>query len=296
MPWYQIACNWSFNLVAADFFSMKSQTISISSFAPDSKPRESWKMKPLPSYVISCSISCSPLWHFNPISEHWAHQCTHWLASIDGIKWVSQGSSSLPRGTEYKKVHPSQWSFIQLTLLVMYNDRFCSLFYTTNLFKDGCLASIGSSYDKNAKMGTSVLIPEHCDILYMCSSKRPVNFIFWWTDNTNPPDAVAPAISAITNVSTGWTLVEHKNSLSRCLQQDESLEDKGYTGVAGARDIPSTRELKVWGDRSRQWLGISNLGLERWLCKGRNNVTVSGQVTMYWVLVIFVHHRDVTLN
>ena len=46
----------------------------------------------------------------------------------------------------------------------MYNDRFCSLFYTTNLLKDGCLASIGSSYDKNAKMGTSVLIPEFCNI------------------------------------------------------------------------------------------------------------------------------------
>ena len=69
-------------------------------------------------------------------------------------------------GTEHKKVH---CAFIQLTLLVMYNDGFCSLFYTTNLLKDSCLASIGSSYDKNAKMGTSVLIPEHCDILYMCS-------------------------------------------------------------------------------------------------------------------------------
>ena len=66
-------------------------------------------------------------------------------------------------GTGYKKSH---WAFIQLTLLVMYNDGFCSLFYTTNLLKDGCLASICSSYDKNAKMGTSVLTFE---ILYMCS-------------------------------------------------------------------------------------------------------------------------------
>ena len=73
-PWYQITCNWSSSLVTADFFSMKSQTISNSSFAPDSKPRESWKIKLLPSYVISCSISCSPLWHFNLISEHW--MCT----------------------------------------------------------------------------------------------------------------------------------------------------------------------------------------------------------------------------
>ena len=94
-----------------------------------------------------------------------------------------------------------QWAFIQLTLLVMhYNDRFCSLFYTTNLLKDSCLARIGSSYDKNAKMGTSVLIPEHGDIFYMCSCKVPVNFISGG-DNIDPLDAVAPAISAITNLN-----------------------------------------------------------------------------------------------
>ena len=84
----------------------------------------------------------------------------------------------------------------------MYNDdRFCSLVYTTDFLKDGCLASIGSSYDKNAKMGTSVLILK---ILYMCSCKGPVNHIihiFWWKDSVDPP-AVAPAISAITNIST----------------------------------------------------------------------------------------------
>ena len=61
-------------------------------------------------------------------------------------------------GTEYKKVH---WTFIQLTLFIMYNDGFCSLCYTTNFLKDSCLASIGSSYDKNAKMRTSVLHPKH---------------------------------------------------------------------------------------------------------------------------------------
>ena len=72
-----------------------------------------------------------------------------------------------------------QWDFIQLTLLVMYNDRFCSLLYTTNLLQDGCFASIGSSYDKNVKMGAFVLIPEHCDVL----CKGQVNFIFWWRDN-----------------------------------------------------------------------------------------------------------------
>ena len=102
---------------------------------------------------------------------------------------------------EYKKVYDYHWAFIHPTL--MYNDRLCSLFYTTNLLKDGCLASIGSSYDKNAETGTSVLIPEHFDsILCMCSCKGPVNFIFWWRNGIDPPDAVAPAISAITNVST----------------------------------------------------------------------------------------------
>ena len=85
----------------------------------------------------------------------------------------------------------------------MYNDGLCSFFYTTNLLKDGCLASIGSSYDKNAKMRTSVLIPEHCDIvLYMGSCKGSVNFIFRWRDHIDPPDAVRPAISTIVNVST----------------------------------------------------------------------------------------------
>ena len=79
-------------------------------------------------------------------------------------------------GTEYEKVH---LAFIQLTLLVMYNDGLCSLCYTTNLLKDSCLASIGSSYDKNAKVGTSVLFPEYCDILCMCNWKELVNFIFW---------------------------------------------------------------------------------------------------------------------
>jgi hypothetical protein len=109
-------------------------------------------------------------------------------------------------GTEYKKVQ--SWAFIQLTLLVMYNDGFCSLFYTTNLLKYGCLASICSSYDKNAKMRTSVLIPEHCDILYMYSCIEGKSF--GWKDNIDLPDAVvAPAISAITNVSTS-KLVECK--------------------------------------------------------------------------------------
>ena len=46
----------------------------------------------------------------------------------------------------------------------MYNDGLCSFSYTTNLLKDGCLACIGSSYDKNAETFASVLFPEMYDI------------------------------------------------------------------------------------------------------------------------------------
>ena len=76
-------------------------------------------------------------------------------------------------GTKYEKVH---WAFIQPTLLVMYDDGICSLCYTTNLLKDGCLTSICSSYDKNAKVVTFVLFPELCDIFHLCSYKESVNF------------------------------------------------------------------------------------------------------------------------
>jgi hypothetical protein len=84
-------------------------------------------------------------------------------------------------GTEYEKVH---WPFIQLfTLLVTYNDGLCSLCYTTNFLKDGCLASIGSSYNKNAKMVTFVSFPEHCDIVHMCNCKEAVTMSFSGGDN-----------------------------------------------------------------------------------------------------------------
>ena len=100
-------------------------------------------------------------------------------------------------GTEYKKV---DWAFNQLTHLVMYNNGLCSLCYTTNLLKDGCLSSIGSSYDKNSKMGTSVLLPEQCDILHMCSLQRTSQFHFMVEKRQyfDSLDAVSPATSAIT--------------------------------------------------------------------------------------------------
>ena len=78
-----------------------------------------------------------------------------WFTSPDGIKWVSEGSSCSPRRNGIWE-STSDSSFIQLTLLVIYDDGLCSLCYTTDLLKNGCLASIGSSYDENAKMGTSI--------------------------------------------------------------------------------------------------------------------------------------------
>ena len=102
-------------------------------------------------------------------------------------------------------------NFIQLTLLIIYDDGLCSLCYTTDLLKNGCLASIGPPYDKNAKMWTFVLFPEHCYIVHRCNYKEPVNFIFWWRrENTSidPPDAGASGISDISNLFTlskmGW--------------------------------------------------------------------------------------------
>ena len=89
------------------------------------------------------------------------------------------------------------WAFIQLTLLVIYNDGLCSLCYTTNFLKDGCLASIGPSYDKNAKMRTFVLLPESCHIP-MSSCKEPVKFQYRCGNTFNDsPDVGAPATSTI---------------------------------------------------------------------------------------------------
>ena len=217
MAKYQIACNWSSSLVAADRCLMKSQTASISSFAPDSKPWESWKIKLLPSYVIWCSISCMPLWQFNVISEYIYIP----LPNLPQLM-VSNVCQKVPalhlEGTEYEKTY---WAFIPLTLLVMYNDGFCSFPYTTNLLKDGCFACIGPSYDKNAETGASVLFPEMYDILRICSCNDPVKV--WMTIiNFDKPDAGVSEISAITDTSTDtrtrriigmegyWRLVESK--------------------------------------------------------------------------------------
>ena len=47
-----------------------------------------------------------------------------------------------------------------LTILVIY-DGLGSLLYTTNLLKNGCLASISPTYNENTKMRTLVLFLEH---------------------------------------------------------------------------------------------------------------------------------------
>ena len=67
------------------------------------------------------------------------------------------------------------WTF-KLTILVIYNDGLCTLCYSTNLLKDGCLACVSSSYDENAKIWTSVVLPELCDILHICICTDPVKF------------------------------------------------------------------------------------------------------------------------
>ena len=57
-------------------------------------------------------------------------------------------------------------ALVQLTILIIY-DRLCSLLHTTDLLKNGCLACIGSSYDKNTKMGAFVTLLEHLCLSYI---------------------------------------------------------------------------------------------------------------------------------
>ena len=126
----------------------------------------------------------------------------HWLTSIDGIKWVSEGCTFFPMKNI---IWESTWDFIQLTLLIMYNDGLCSLCYTTNLLKDGCLASIGSSYDKNAKVGTSVLLPAHGNI--MCNCKETPGILMEVGQYFDSLDTGIPAVSAIIDVFSSMGIV-----------------------------------------------------------------------------------------
>ena len=67
----------------------------------------------------------------------------------------------------YKVVNMWNWgALVQPTILIIY-DRLCSLLHTTDLLKNGCLACIGSSYDKNTKMGAFVSLLEHHCLWYI---------------------------------------------------------------------------------------------------------------------------------
>ena len=59
------------------------------------------------------------------------------------------------------------------TMLIKY-DRLGSLGYTTNLLKDGCLACICPSYDKDTEMRTFLL--EHCNRFCIYINNQNVTF------------------------------------------------------------------------------------------------------------------------
>jgi hypothetical protein len=68
-------------------------------------------------------------------------------------------------------------AFVQLTILIIY-DRLCSLFCTTDLLKNSCLACIGPAYDKNTKTGTVVALLEYFHILHICINYK-LNIILY---------------------------------------------------------------------------------------------------------------------
>ena len=57
-------------------------------------------------------------------------------------------------------------TLVQLTTFIIYN-RLCSMLHTTDLLQNGGLACIGSSYDKNTKMGAFVSLLEHRCLWYI---------------------------------------------------------------------------------------------------------------------------------
>lgn len=70
------------------------------------------------------------------------------------------------------------------SILVIYN-RFCPIFYTTNLPQDGGLACISPAYDKNTKMMTFVSLLEHIKRAYItriqdCKSMMHFNILDSW--------------------------------------------------------------------------------------------------------------------
>ena len=141
-------CRWFFSSVSADFFSMNFQAISISTFEPDSKPWESWKIKLLPRYVIWCSISCRPL-YYHCMWIIWYIDSSLFdlpqVMALDDSQTVQ--ADFLQETQQSRQAQNSGW----LTNTVIY-DGFCPFCYTTNFLKDGCLACISPSNDKDAKV------------------------------------------------------------------------------------------------------------------------------------------------
>ena len=95
-----------------------------------------------------------------------------------------------------------------LTIIVIYHG-LCSLFYSTNLLKDGCLACIGPPHDKDTKMWAQVSFPEHfnmCPIICAWCSSR----IMWMPRhhigslNGSPPVAVSDAITSNEMLMIEW--------------------------------------------------------------------------------------------
>lgn len=75
---HQIAWSCSFTLLVLERRSINDWTMFNSAVSPDSKPRESWKIKPgLPSNIIWFSISCSPRCDVRILIEHKEYQYAH---------------------------------------------------------------------------------------------------------------------------------------------------------------------------------------------------------------------------
>ena len=58
-----------------------------------------------------------------------------------------------------------------LNAILIIDDGFGSLSYTTDLLKNGGFASIGPSNDKNTEMGTFALLPKHPDMVCICCNE-----------------------------------------------------------------------------------------------------------------------------
>jgi len=71
---------------------------------------------------------------------------------------------------------------IEHNTILIIDDRFGSLSYTTDLLKNGGLASIGPSYDKNTEVGALVSLHEDLNMFCICLKVNlGVGHKFWLT-------------------------------------------------------------------------------------------------------------------